>query len=128
MTSDLTKLCLEWQERLGLSHWRMGLRLCGLEEIPLKNSQATNDISLTTECALISILDSADYPDSPFQQDIEVSLVHELLHIPLMYITNPEQGSLEYIHLEAFIERLAHLLVKQRRENDDIRRSEKANP
>ncbi len=44
---------------------------------------------------------------------MEVSLVHELLHIPLKYISEPETGSLEYIHMEAFIERLARLLVAQ---------------
>ena len=68
--------------------------------------------------ALISILDPRDYPDSPFEQDMEVSLVHELLHIPLRYITEPELNSLEDIHLEAFIESMAKLLVKLSREAD----------
>ena len=44
-------------------------------------------------------LDSADYPDTPFEQDMEVSLVHELLHIPLLYITDPEEGTLQDKHL-----------------------------
>lgn len=108
---QLTKLCRQWQEKLGLAHWKIGLRICRAEELKMQNVQATNEISLTTECALISILDSKDYPDTPFEQDMEVSLVHELLHIPMKYISEPETGSLEYIHTEAFIERLARLLV-----------------
>ena len=91
---ELTALCIEWQEKLGLSHWRIGLRICHAEELELKNVQASSKISLETECALISILDSSDYPDTTFQQDMEVSLVHELLHIPLMYISNTERGKL----------------------------------
>ena len=87
------------------------MRICHAEELELKNVQASNKISLETECALISILDSADYPDTPFQQDMEVSLVHELLHIHLMYISAPQEGTLQNIHLEAFIERMARLLV-----------------
>lgn len=112
---QLTKLCCKWQRKLGLSHWTIGLRICHSNEIQAESTQATNKISLTNECALISILDSEDYPDTPFQQDMEVSLVHELLHIPFMYIADPDEGTLEHIHMEAFIERLARLLVKQTR-------------
>ena len=50
-------------------------------------------------------------------QDMEVSLVHELLHIPLRYITEPQQDSIEDILLEAFIERTARLLVQLSRDN-----------
>lgn len=108
---ELTKLCEEWQNKLGLSHWRIGLRFCTVDEMPLQDTQATNEISLITECALISFLKNEDLPESPFEYDIEVSLVHELLHIPFNYICEPETNSLEYIHMEAFIERVARLLV-----------------
>ncbi len=108
---ELTTLCIEWQKRLGLSHWRIGLRICSADELDCNDVQATIKISLETECALISLLDCADYPDTPFKQDMEVSLVHELLHIPLEYISKPEKGTLQAIHLEAFIERTARLLV-----------------
>ena len=109
---ELITLCNKWQERLGLLHWDIGLRICRAEEMPLKNKRATIEISLETECALISMLDSADYPDTPFKLDMEVSLVHELLHIPMKYIADPKARSLEDIHLEAFIERIARLLVQ----------------
>jgi len=108
----LTELCNFWQEKLGRSQWQIGLRICRAEDMSMRNVQATSEISLVTECALISILDSRDYPNTPFEQDMEVSLVHELLHIPLKYIAEPQDGTLENVHLEAFIERMARLLTK----------------
>ena len=95
-----------------MSHWHIALRICYADELELKDVLAESKISLDTECATIRILDSADYPETPFKLDMEVSLVHELLHIPLMYISNPEEGTLENTHLEAFIERTARLLVE----------------
>ena len=109
--NELTVLCRKWQERLGLAHWQIALRICRSDEMDLKDVFAENKISLDTECAIIRILDSADYPETPFEKDMEVSLVHELLHIPMLYISNPEDGTLEYVHTEAFIERMARLLV-----------------
>ena len=80
--------------------------------------QGTNRISLKTEQALISIVDPQDYPETPFEQDMEVSLVHELLHIPMEYFATPAQDTLEHTHLEAFIERTARLLVSLARKGD----------
>ena len=108
---ELTQLCVEWQERLGLSNWEIGIQICSSETLELPEVQGTNIVSLETERALITILAPEDYPPTPFEQDMEVSLVHELLHIPLKYIARPERGTLEHIHLEAFIERTARLLV-----------------
>ena len=116
--NQLSDICQKWQDLLRLSHWDIAIRICKKEDMQINDTQASNKISLTNECALISILDTSDYPDSPFEQDMEVSLVHELLHIPLKYIANPEDNSLENIHLEAFIESTAKLLVKLSRKAD----------
>ena len=117
---ELTALCIEWQERLGLSHWRIAVQICRAREMPVPDVQATSDISLQMEYALISILDPVDYPSSPFEQDMEVTLVHELLHIPLLYITDPDRASLEHTYLEAFIERTARLLVALARDKESM--------
>ena len=116
---QLKVLCQDWQEKLGLLHWTIGLRICKSGDMSSQNVQATNKISLTAESALISILDNSDYPDSPFEQDMEVSLVHELLHIPLTYFVKTKVNTLEDVLLEAFIERVAKLLVKQSRETKE---------
>ena len=114
---QLKTLCSRWQEKLGLAHWNIALQICRERDMPISHSQGSNQISLANEQALISILDSSDFPSSPFEQDMEVSLVHELLHIPLRYISEPENGSIEETLLEAFIERTARLLVLLSRGN-----------
>lgn len=117
---ELALLCSKWQEKLRLSHWDIAVRVCKAKDMPLKGVQAANEISLTNEQALISVLDSDDYPASVFAQDMEVSLVHELLHIPLKYVADPDRETLEYVHMEAFIEGLARLLVSlSRREGTE---------
>ena len=114
---QLKSLCSWWKEKLGLAHWNIALQICREHDMPISNSQGSNQISLSNEQALISILDSSDFPHSPFMQDMEVSLVHELLRIPLRYITEPQQDSIEDILLEAFIERTARSLVQLSRDN-----------
>lgn len=68
---EVSALCVEWQERLDLSHWRIAVRICRGREMPLPDVQASSDISLQMEYALISMLDPVDYPLSPFEQDME---------------------------------------------------------
>ncbi len=108
---QLKQLCIQWQEKLGILHWDIALRICHSQDMPSPNVRGANQISLLTEQALISILHPDDWPDTPFYLDMEVSLLHELLHIPLEYISQPDTSSLEFILLEAFIERIANLLV-----------------
>ena len=110
--NELANLCSEWQDKLRLSHWDIAVRIARTHEMHSANCQGSSQISLPMERALISILDADDYPPSPFKQNMEVSLVHELLHIPILYFSNPEENSLECIHQEAFIENMARLLVK----------------
>jgi hypothetical protein len=112
---NLQELCSYWQERLGLSHWQIGIRITRERNMPRQGCLGNNELDIVNECALISILDPSDYPDTPFRRDMETTLVHELLHIPMEYIVRPENGTLENVHLEATISRLAYLLVMLRR-------------
>jgi hypothetical protein len=115
---ELQKLGSYWQEKLGLSHWQIAVRIARARDLP-EETDGCNDYQLETESAAISILDPVDYPEGPFEQDMEITLVHELLHIPMGYIANPEKESLEHIHLESTISRLARLLVMLKRGASD---------
>jgi len=113
---QLQGLCREWQERLGLGHWEIGLSITRAQSMPKKDVTAAINFDITNEYALIDILDPIDQPKGPFEQDMEVSLVHELLHIPMRYIVDPVDDTLEDILMEAFINRLARVLVRLKRE------------
>jgi hypothetical protein len=86
---ELQGLCLYWQERLGLSHWQIGLRIVRERDMPRQECDGNNEFDISNEHALISLLDPCDYPDTPFKPDMEATLVHELLHIPMQYIGKP---------------------------------------
>ena len=119
---ELKELCEKWQKRLGLSHWQIEVKIQRSEEMPFKVWQGTSQECLETEQALITLLDPMDYPThSPFRLDMEVSLVHGLLHIPMQYFAIPNPNTLEHILSEAFIERIARLLVSLARECSESR-------
>lgn len=112
----LLALCADWQERLGLMHWDIGIRVSRAQDFTV-GGQAEITINLQLEQALVSILDPIDYKGADvFPQDQEISLVHELLHIPFEYVCPEPKGRLEFIHLESSIERIARLLVKLKRQ------------
>ena len=114
--NELATLCRKWQDFLRLSHWDIAVCIRSSHDMPLQYSQAANHISLEHEKALISVLNPAEFPDGFFSQDMEVSLVHELLHIPLMFFAQPDEDSIEHVLMEAFIEGTAKLLVNLSRE------------
>ena len=115
---SLAKACRYWQEKLGLSHWRIAVRFARLSEMKGEGDdrefyQGSNKFDIRVECALIKICDPQDYPiDTPFEQDVEVTLVHELLHISVDYFARPDTTFIEHSLMEAFIDRMAWLLVE----------------
>jgi hypothetical protein len=111
---DLQRLCSYWQERLGLSHWRIVLRIVRGRDLG-EELDGCNYYRNETETAVISILDPVDYPGGPFEQDMEVTLVRELLHILMGHVANPQKDTPEHIYLEATINRLARTLVELKR-------------
>ena len=116
---ELQEKCTYWQEKLGLLHWRVSVEIKRGRDIPMKGCGGCNEFNIAIECASICILDPADYPDTLplFAEDMETTLVHELLHITMRYFAAPEEHSLEDIHLEAAISRLARVLVGLRRDS-----------
>lgn len=77
---ELVECCKYWQEKLGLSHWSVAVGNVRAKDMPLKDCDATNEFNISVESAIISIMDSIDNDNGPFKQDMERTLVHELLH------------------------------------------------
>lgn len=114
---QLIGLCREWQERLRLEYWDVALKVARVQEFKLKEAQGECTWTLETACAIIRIVDPLDYPKTPFKQDMEATLVHELLHLHFAHFDNTAKGSLDEMMMERSIEHIARALVKLKREN-----------
>jgi hypothetical protein len=80
---QLEKKLEEWQKRLRLQDWIIKVRIARASELP-EGSMACVRATLAKKTAGILILDPIDYePDLMLPQDMENSLVHELLHLHL---------------------------------------------
>jgi hypothetical protein len=79
--------------------------------------------TLSKREAAVRILDPIDYPDDVvFDQDVEKTVVHELLHLhfaPFMGDYKPDD--LEHIAKEQAIEAVAKSLVALKREGESVR-------
>lgn len=111
---ELCELCSEWQETLKLQDWEVGLAIA--REIDFKRQvQAECSWVLPKKMALIKIIDPIDYHNEVFLQDMEVSLVHELLHLHYAPFDNFDNESLECVCMEQSIDLIAKALVKLKR-------------
>lgn len=114
---ELKKLCAFWQNQLKLNNWRIAI---GIErKTVFNNSQSIGEIDyvLPLRQAIIKVLDPLDYPNSPFEQDMEITLVHELLHLHFALFEPKSDDSLEFLIMESTIEQLANILVEMKRTN-----------
>lgn len=115
---EMENLCSEWKNRLRLQQWEVAIRIARQKEFEDKNSQGECHWTLSTALATIKILDPIDYPDTPFAQDMEKTLVHELLHLKFCDFAKTETGSLEDVMMERAVDHLARALVELKRSGD----------
>lgn len=111
---QLKEICAFWQNQLKLNNWRIAI---GIErKTVFNNSQSAGEIDyvLPLGQAIIKVLDPLDYPNSPFKQDMEITLVHELLHLYFAPFA-PLNNTLEHDFMENTIEQLANILVAMKR-------------
>ena len=113
---ELMKLCREWQERLRLEFWSVALRIARAKEFDLPNSQGECTWTKTTALATIKILDPIDYPESPFKQDMEKTLIHELLHLHFCMFDITAAGSAEEGMMERTVDHISRALIALKRE------------
>lgn len=80
-----------WQKVLRLQDWNVRIRFERFYNMPYKNAGFNSNIC-SKKTALVAILDPQDWDSSEWTQDIEKTLVHELLHLhtaPFTDITPP---------------------------------------
>jgi len=86
---DSEKLLEEWQNRLGLSDWRVKLSTnCEPQEMELKDSCGCTAWQETTKTAHIYVIDEKYYGERVVPFDFEEILVHELLHLKTCFLSD----------------------------------------
>jgi len=117
---ELQLLMKYWQERLRLQHWDVKLKIVRAADFSQESARGENNWEQSTAESVIHILDPADWPkDTPFEQDMEITLVHELLHLHFSPFDNTAKESQEKIMLERAIDHIAKALVEVRRRKGD---------
>ena len=111
---ELQVKCEEWQKILRLQDWNVVAKIkrqSGVKE----NSQAHCSWTIQNKQATVIILDPIDYPeDLSFPQDMEHSLVHELLHLHFCPFDD-EVDTPKEIAIEQAVDLIACALIKLHR-------------
>lgn len=106
----------EWQKILRLQDWNIYARIAREKDLFCPDSAAAINWVLAKKTATLQLLDPIDYgEDLAVDQDHEVSLVHELLHLHYAPFDNTENDTLELYMLEQSIEAISRALVSLKR-------------
>ncbi|MEW6044997.1 MAG: hypothetical protein AB1609_00710 [Bacillota bacterium] len=107
---ELTEKCRLWQRRLRLQDWDIVTKIVRADDMH-SDGQGECMWVIERKEAIIKLLDPVDYsPRSPFEQDHERTLVHELLHLHFAPFT-AKDGTPEDVAQEQAIQCLAKALV-----------------
>ncbi|RJG26699.1 hypothetical protein [Paenibacillus thiaminolyticus] len=123
---ELRAKCAEWQKVLRLQDWIVGVEICREREMHEQNRNAEIDAVLPKRMASIRILDPVDYPpDSAEPQDMELSLVHELLHIHLFPLFADREEEMRLVAEEQAIEAISRGLIALARRGGEQENAER---
>lgn len=113
--TDLKQACEYWQKVLRLQDWTVKVRF--VRQYDLHSSQQANCSSnCAKKCAQIRIVSPDDYSNPEWPQDVEKSLVHELLHLHTAPFTDVAPPPLPLMLEEQAIDSLAGAFVSLHRE------------
>lgn len=108
-------LLREWQNRLGLTEWRVKLvDSCEPDDMALQGCAGCTDWNETIKTARIEILDPRFYGERIVPFDYEKTLVHELLHLKLSLVSNMVED-LQARYMHQMIDDLARAFVDAKR-------------
>ena len=108
-----------WQKRLNLQDWNISLLVSRATELKPKT---LGNIHWDSEkkTAVIRVLDPADYklPFSEMLQDLEFTVVHELIHLELSPVLTPlQRNDANRREEEHAVNHMADALIKLDRQN-----------
>lgn len=112
---ELKSACEEWQKRLRLQDWVVKCKISRNKDVAT-NSQGHCNWVIQKKMATILILDPLDYPeDTMHPQDMEQTLVHELLHLHFAPFDD-ESDTPKEVAIEQAIDCIAYGMVQLHRE------------
>ena len=112
---DSEKLLSEWQNRLGLSDWKIVLSdKCTPNEMKLDDVEGCSEWTESIKTATIQILDEKYYGERIVPFDFEKTLVHELLHLKTCLISDSGNDLQDRI-AHQIIEDLARAFIDAKR-------------
>ena len=110
---QLRERCGFWQPRLGVADWAFTIQLAHAHEFSDQRVTANCTFNLETRRAAIKILHASEHLDDALAPlDMEVSLVHEMLHPLFGPFDLTKSNSLEDTMLEQAITCLSTALVE----------------
>lgn len=110
---ELRTKCEVWQKILRLQDWIITVNIRRERDFVLSDSNAEIIPTLPKRMATIHILDPIDYPPGQAEpQDMELSLVHELLHIHLFPLFADREDEMRLVAEEQAIEAISRGLIE----------------
>jgi hypothetical protein len=101
-----------WQEILRLQDWDVPLRVCRSYAMKREDCLAYIEVYENKREAHITFLDPSDYdPDGWPQEELEQSLIHELIHLHL-WAFNPEEDTPQWTAMEQAVHSLAQAVYR----------------
>lgn len=109
---ELQERLAYWQPLLHLGQWDIKVRIARVFDFPNTNTQGRCEWTIERHEALIRILDPADWdPAIIYPQDMETTLVHELLHLHAAPFDTFESETPNNAALEQLIHHVAYALT-----------------
>ena len=111
----MKKLRKEWQHRLDLDDWEILIQKTRREDMSDESNQGEAHYFFVAKQALITILDPIDYINKPFKQDIEQTIVHELLHLKFAILDTEDNTAWSNPLAHQLLNDMAKALVRAKR-------------
>ena len=117
MTKEkLQAMFAEWQKRLRLQDWKIYVEISRDRDMKFEGNGGEVHWQIEAKQAVINIIDPIDYPPNTMaEQDMEQTLVHELLHLHFAPF-DAEHNTPADVAQEQAIHAIAEALVKLKRE------------
>lgn len=109
----------KWQHRLLLDNWNISLyENLAPEQMKLESVAGVCSYTASTRCADIQLLDEIYLRNYPEAQDVEKTLVHELLHVKFAILFDNLDGVAELL-LHQTIDDLSKSLIAAERAGNE---------